>query len=122
MCRRYRGMTVPLGKLFLIVGSAGTIAAVMMTPAARSGAPAEPATKATRNVSAEEGRDALARARVWRKPPVPLGQARLGATFNAVRITAAGRRHLSSLLGQTGRPPSARRLRAVRRNRGRCRR
>lgn len=75
-------MTVPLGKLFLIVGSAGIIATVMMTQAARSGAPAAPAKKATRNVSAEERRDALARARVWRKPPVPLAQARLGAPLS----------------------------------------
>lgn len=75
-------MTVPFGKLFLVVGSAGIIAAVIMTQAARSDAPAAPAKKATRNVSAEERRDALARARVWRSPPVPLGQARLGAPLS----------------------------------------
>ncbi|MDP2390416.1 MAG: hypothetical protein Q8N52_08840, partial [Acidobacteriota bacterium] len=72
-------MTVSLGKLALIVGSAGIIAAAMMTQAARSAAPAPQTKKATRNVSAEERRDALSRAQVWRKPPVPIGQANLGA-------------------------------------------
>lgn len=75
-------MKAPLGKLAVIAGSAGVLAAVLMTQAARSDAPAAPAKKATRNVSAEERRDALARARVWRQPPVPLAQARLGAPLS----------------------------------------
>lgn len=75
-------MTVPLGKLTLIVASAGVIAAALMTQAAKSAAPAAPAKKATRNVSAEERLEALSRARVWRKPPVPVGQANLGAPLS----------------------------------------
>ena len=73
-------MKVPLAKLAVIVVSSGVIAAAVMTQAARSSAPPPaPAKKATMNVSADERRDALARAQVWRKPAVPVSQARLGA-------------------------------------------
>lgn len=71
-------MKVPLAKLAIIGASAGVVAAVIMTPAARSEAPAASAKKATRNVSAEERLDALSRARVWRTPAVPVSQANLG--------------------------------------------
>ena len=71
-------MKLPLVKVALAVGAAGIVAGVLMTQAAKSEGPAAPpAKKATRNVSAEERLDALARAQVWRAPAVPVGRARL---------------------------------------------
>jgi hypothetical protein len=75
-------MKIPLGTVALVVGPAALIAAVMMTQAARSDAPVAPAKRSALAVSPEERLDALARARVWRTPPVPLGQARLGAPLS----------------------------------------
>jgi hypothetical protein len=71
-------MKGPLVKLAIIAGAAGILAAVLMTQAARSEAPAaRPVTKATKTVSAEARLDALARAQVWRAPAVPVGRAHL---------------------------------------------
>lgn len=92
-------MKVPFGRLALIAGSAGIIAAAMMTQAAKSDAPVAPAKKTTMNVSAEERLDALSRAQVWRKPPVPLAQARLGAPVS--QPTALSCKFLVTDLGGT---------------------
>jgi len=73
-------MRAPWGRLAVIAGAAGIIAAALMAQAARSKAPAAPpARKATKEVSAAERLDALSRARVWSPPAVPVAQANLGA-------------------------------------------
>lgn len=72
-------MKVQLARLALMAGSAGLIVAALMAQAADPEPVTTPIKKATRNVSAEERRDALARAQVWRPPVVPVGQAHLAA-------------------------------------------
>lgn len=74
-------MKVPLGKLAVIAAATGLVVAALMVRASGRDEPADkPVKKATKDVSAEERIDALARAQVWRKPTVPISQAQLGAS------------------------------------------
>jgi hypothetical protein len=72
-------MKVSPGKLAVIAASTGLIvAALMVRTSGRAEPPPPPVKKATKNVTAEERADALARAQIWRKPAVPISRAELG--------------------------------------------
>jgi hypothetical protein len=72
-------MKVSLGKLAVIAAATSLIVAAMMVRASGRDEPADkPVKKATKDVSADERLDALARAQVWRKPTVPIDRVRLG--------------------------------------------
>ena len=72
-------MKLTLVKVAVIAGATGLVVAALMAQRSKPAdfAPVPVKKSNSKNVSAEERLDALARAQVWRAPSVPVGKARL---------------------------------------------